>query len=384
MKKLILLGFAFLLVIAEIVNSQIPKKITYQGVLKLVSDVIVPDGEYALTFKIYDVATGGDSLWSETQTTSVKGGILDVILGSVNPIVLGFDKPYWLGVTVETFPELTPRIQLTTAPYSFRAQVADTALIALASGDSCLWETDGSDVYRFTGKVGIGTTEIGTPDPNARLHVKGGNIVVSDSTDIPDLTLAAINPVHAGDIRTNVDGSNISRIRMDLDGDGAVWSFRDNIRDDVSLYISGLGKVGIGTNEPSEKLDVDGTAQMTGFKMTSGASDGDVLTSDAGGTGTWQPPVGGMKTGTFTGDGNATQVITGLGFQPRCLIVYGVTYQAHKWMKSNQDIGGQCQVLDTIEIQSDVIISLDPDGFTVGDFETMNTLGETYAYIAFR
>lgn len=128
MKRLFLLGVVLLLTISQAVYGQIPKKITYQGVLKLASDVIAPDGDYNITFKIYNTTTGGDSLWSETQNVSVEGGILDVILGSVNSIDLAFDRTYWLGVTVESYPELTPRIELTTVPYSFYALVADTAL----------------------------------------------------------------------------------------------------------------------------------------------------------------------------------------------------------------------------------------------------------------
>jgi hypothetical protein len=53
-------------------------------------------------------------------------------------------------------------------------------------------------------------------------------------------------------------------------------------------------KVGIGTTSPTERLDVAGTAQMTGFKMPTGAANGYVLTSDASGVGTWQSAVGGI------------------------------------------------------------------------------------------
>lgn len=50
--------------------------------------------------------------------------------------------------------------------------------------------------------------------------------------------------------------------------------------------------VGIGTSIPSEILDVDGTAQMAGFKMPTGASPGFVLTSNGIGVGTWQEASG--------------------------------------------------------------------------------------------
>ena len=47
-------------------------------------------------------------------------------LGSINPIDLLFDVPYWLGVQVGTESELVPRINLTSVPYSFRAHSVDS------------------------------------------------------------------------------------------------------------------------------------------------------------------------------------------------------------------------------------------------------------------
>ena len=52
---------------------------------------------------------------------------------------------------------------------------------------------------------------------------------------------------------------------------------------------SGVNKgfVGIGTESPSEKLDVSGKTKTTNFQMTSGATSGYVLTSDASGNASW-------------------------------------------------------------------------------------------------
>ncbi|MDD5353868.1 MAG: hypothetical protein PHF95_01620 [bacterium] len=59
------------------------------------------------------------------------------------------------------------------------------------------------------------------------------------------------------------------------------------------------GNLGVGTTAPTQKLDVVGTAQMTGFKMATGASASKVLTSDASGVGTWQTATGGgLPSGT--------------------------------------------------------------------------------------
>ena len=54
------------------------------------------------------------------------------------------------------------------------------------------------------------------------------------------------------------------------------------------------GNVGIGIENPSEKLDVVGTVKMTGFKMQTGATDGYVLTCDSSGNGTWQSSTSGV------------------------------------------------------------------------------------------
>ena len=53
------------------------------------------------------------------------------------------------------------------------------------------------------------------------------------------------------------------------------------------------GNIGIGITNPSFNLDVDGTIQTTGFKLTTGAANSYVLTADENGVGTWQASSGG-------------------------------------------------------------------------------------------
>jgi len=104
-----------------------------------------------------------------------------------------------------------------------------------------------------------------------------------------------------------------------------------------------------------------------------------------------------IKSGTYTGDTGTTQAITGVGFTPIFLTV----------MEYASD-GGDCNVVTTSttmvdndaagmahflnndatqsKTNSDMIRSLDADGFTVGDqgaVQGINNDGQTYEYVAF-
>ncbi len=140
----------------------VPQTMSYQGVLTGNAGGPVPDDDYSMEFSIYDVPDGGDPLWEETQTVEVSSGIFDVVLGSLTPLDIAFDVPYWLNVRLESGPDLMPRIELTAAPYAQRAAYADEA----EPDDD--WDVSGANVVRTTGNVGIGTAT-----PAAKLDVAG-------------------------------------------------------------------------------------------------------------------------------------------------------------------------------------------------------------------
>lgn len=125
-------------------SGAIPRLINYQGKLTDHAGDPVQDGSYSLTFKIYDDSTGGSPLWSETQSgVMVTNGIFSIVLGDTTPINLSFDADYWLEVMVGA-ETITPRRQLTSVGYSFRAQKADTAEYAI---DAPLPPHDHNDMY---------------------------------------------------------------------------------------------------------------------------------------------------------------------------------------------------------------------------------------------
>jgi hypothetical protein len=88
-----------------------------------------------LTFRLYDDNEGGNLLWEEEGVLAQpdSSGVRTTILGEDNPLELtDFDGPVWLEVEVEVQVGvkhiLSPRRELVSVPYSFRAMGADHAL----------------------------------------------------------------------------------------------------------------------------------------------------------------------------------------------------------------------------------------------------------------
>lgn len=126
MKSTLALRVFTVLALAQISVGQIPQTMSYQGVLKDTGGNLI-DGPNNLAFSLFDVATGGTVLWSESYPNlDVSGGLFNVTLGSTTPLSLPFDKQYWLEIAVNGSPVL-PRTQLTATPYSLNAQSAVTA-----------------------------------------------------------------------------------------------------------------------------------------------------------------------------------------------------------------------------------------------------------------
>ena len=119
MKKTVLFFVVLitLISISNIYSQGIPQTINYQGVLKDAGGVIVPNGDYSITFKLYGSAV---ELWSETKIINIVNGIINTQLGSLIPIPYSIAGDINnLGITIGSGNELSPRIELTSVPYSF-------------------------------------------------------------------------------------------------------------------------------------------------------------------------------------------------------------------------------------------------------------------------
>ncbi|HYM34393.1 MAG TPA: hypothetical protein VET48_03300, partial [Steroidobacteraceae bacterium] len=78
---------------------------------------------------LYTQASGGAQIYTETQNVTVVKGIFNVIIGNSTPIPasLAFDRAYFLGVSINSGSELSPRTALVASPYAMHASYADVA-----------------------------------------------------------------------------------------------------------------------------------------------------------------------------------------------------------------------------------------------------------------
>jgi len=142
-------------------QAQVPDTINYQGMLTSPSGTPI-SGSRTMVFSLYTVATLGSAIYTETQTVTVNNGVFNVAIGSMTPLALPFDVPYFLGVAVGTDAEMTPRQALLASPYARRAADSDF------SGNLNLQESTTASVgnimkggTRFIHNYGSGNTFIG-------------------------------------------------------------------------------------------------------------------------------------------------------------------------------------------------------------------------------
>ncbi|MCH8873815.1 hypothetical protein IH824_13765, partial [candidate division KSB1 bacterium] len=220
---------------AQLAQAQIPETVSYQGVLTDAQGNAVSDGSYSLTFNLYESATGGSSIWGETQDIEVVNGLFNAILGSVKPLSNSFDRPYWLGIAIGSDAELEPRIELTASAYSLNARsVADSAVTSAKIADR--------QVVRSLN--GVMDEVVLSAGENIKLSVDGQTVTISASGQVAES-------------RNTLDAA---------DGDPT-----------DAVFVDDVGNVGIGTTNPTQQLDLSGNLQLPQTSVSANDSTGIIM-----------------------------------------------------------------------------------------------------------
>lgn len=136
-----------------------PTTIPFQGRLLLQAGGDA-NGILQMTFSLYTSAAGGTAVWSETQpSVAVMNGLFKTELGSVTafPNALFDGTTYYLGVAVQSDPEMTPRFVLTAQANAMNAKDVRDRVIhphSIFIGSTPIVDATGQWVGPPTGLVG--------------------------------------------------------------------------------------------------------------------------------------------------------------------------------------------------------------------------------------
>jgi hypothetical protein len=236
MFRVSIVALLMLLVLCLGAFAEIPKTLNYQGVLTDSQGVVVPDGSYEITFKIWGPGPSMLPLWSETISVAVSKGIFNVTLGESVPLDLPFDQQYYLGISIEGETELLPRIPLSSSPYSM-----NTICVR------------GNNIIPASGSIGIGTLA-----PAETLDVRGGvRIGNSSKTNAGTIrwtgsdfegyngsTWLSFTDIGSGTLPSGTSGQTLYNT-------GSSWAATSN------LFNNGTN-IGIGTTSPTSSLELMG------------------------------------------------------------------------------------------------------------------------------
>jgi hypothetical protein len=309
-----------------------------------------------MVFKLYNVSSGGTALWNSGSCTISPDtdGIFSLILGKtsgdgyscpsateIDASVFSENPEVWLEITVGTPPNdevLEPRIQIATVGYALNAEtlqgyppaspaqvntipvVDSDGNIIIAAASPSIQSTSGT--FGIKGQALTLTTATGSdgnitlaPDGsgliNFTLSAPTGNVLNATDAQLGASGQKEENTLFYGKVAN--DNTNFNLLKLES-GSSPTPKFTVDYAGNASaagnLRILGsgdnyfAGNVGIGTTAAGFALNVNGTIQVTGFKMPTGATSGYALVSDSEGVGTWQDITSGGSIGPWTLSGS--------------------------------------------------------------------------------
>ena len=274
-------ALVFLVVAATLLSAQVPRTISYQGVLTDGGGNPISDGAHSLTVRIYDAPSGGALIHTETQTVVTARGIFSAIIGATAPIPasLAFDRAYWLGLSVDGGVELAPLTALTSVPYALRSAVADalapgaTGVVTSINGQSgalTLQGAGGTTISQAGGVVTITSTGGGGSSGIAGLQSPDGSLAIGAPTG----PVASITIADGGVTAPKLAAGSVTNAAI---ADNAVLG--------AKIADNGVSETKIADNAVRTSKIMDGTVTLPKLSTT-GATSGQVIKYN-GSTAAW-------------------------------------------------------------------------------------------------
>jgi len=248
---------------------------TYQGQLQ--NGTNVANGSYSFAFSLYNTNTGGSLIGTPVTNNAVgvTNGLFTTLVDFGANAFTGASN--WLQIAVATngsgtFTNLTPRQQVTPAPYAVYAESANATNlvgavpavnvsgVALLSGENTFSGTQNINDSTDNNVLNLSDTRTGTVGSGAQIALSDAYSGSSESALIGSIGNGGgfmwrngaleLRPVARVNIYKGSDVTSASQVALTV--------------------IGSSGNVGIGTSSPAATLEVNGNAQIDGTVTATG------------------------------------------------------------------------------------------------------------------
>jgi len=176
--------------------------INFQARVLTNTGAVVPDGTYNVQFNLYNVATAGTALWTESylnnasQGITTKNGYITASLGSLTsfPSTIQWDQNLYLGMTIRgtgscafgsctpTDAEMSPRMKVTAVPFATAAAQLQTSSGSFTSTLALNTPTVGNQVFQLQDQAAAGTYYICVQNSSSCGYVRLGQATAQTDT----------------------------------------------------------------------------------------------------------------------------------------------------------------------------------------------------------
>jgi len=197
----LVLAAATVIVAAQAEETQIPRLLSFQGVLIQPDGTVYPDGQYLIAVRLFTTETDGSPVFVDELSSAVVGGVFNLIIGEQASIEdVDFTQQLWLEIGLPGSPQQTfsPRTKLTTAPYAMMAQNSVTAGGLTPDAKGAVLSLNGaSGNMTMNGLGGLVITRTGT-SLNIDASAVSGNITITTLDSVVRVTQSSPNNVKVG------------------------------------------------------------------------------------------------------------------------------------------------------------------------------------------
>jgi hypothetical protein len=176
---------------AQTEETNIPRLLSFQGVLIQPDGTVYSDGQYVISVKLFGTLTGGVPVYSDEISTAVIGGVFNLIIGEqVSLRDVDFTQQLWLeiGLPGTAQQAFSPRTKLTSAPYAMAAHSSVVAGGLAPNAKGAVLSLNGaSGNLNVSGSGGLVITRNGA-DINIDASSVVGNITITTLDSVIRIT----------------------------------------------------------------------------------------------------------------------------------------------------------------------------------------------------